>query len=128
MDALEHIEDLLRRATSEIEYRTITSRAYYGAYKESTALAVSLSFSASNSSADHRGLVEFFASRSDPNCSKIIAPRLRRMHTQRKLADYQFFRRYDKSLAEDALCSLEEVLGAIEAVRRSHKRAKTGRR
>lgn len=117
MNLSEHIRDLLNRSCSEIEYRTVVSRAYYGAYRESTTFAIVLGFKPLNNGRDHRRLVDYLGLSSNQDCREIIAPRLARMHSNRKFADYTFARTFDKSMADDAFHTLGEILRSIAAVR-----------
>lgn len=109
MNGLEHVSNLLQQSTDEYWFRTVASRAYYGAFKECLLLAIKLNYTVDRTGLDHKNMRLFFELPNQSRACKILSRRLQRMHTIRKQADYEFGQKFAKGLAEEVVETYSEI-------------------
>lgn len=119
MTPIEEVRDLFARATTETQYRTVASRAYYATYAAIMSFVPSLGFSAGGTGADHGRLARFLAQQANPLLQRIGKFRLPRLRALRNRADYELHLRFTNGHAEEAVRTAEEVIDWIEALRPS---------
>jgi hypothetical protein len=62
MTPLGEVKSLFAAATTEVQYRTVASRAYFAAFNAAIALAAKRGFTPDQTGEDHKHLIEFFKS------------------------------------------------------------------
>jgi uncharacterized protein (UPF0332 family) len=116
MTPIEEVRTLLAIASSETQYRTIASRAYYAVFAEVIALAQLLGFVPTGSGADHGLVARFLLGRANPLLQRIGRHRLPRLRQLRNRADYDLHTIFSRGLAEEAARTAEEVIGWIGSI------------
>lgn len=116
MTPLEEVQDLFSTATTETQFRTVASRAYYAAYASVMGAASSLGFAATATGRDHGRLAQFLSGHPNPLLQRIGKYRLPRLRKIRNRADYELQIAFTRGLAEDAVRTAEEIIAWIEAI------------
>jgi uncharacterized protein (UPF0332 family) len=116
MTPIEEVQNLFSTATTETQFRTVASRAYYAAYASVMAAAGPLGFVATATGRDHGRLAQFLSAHTNPLLQRIGKYRLPRLRKIRNRADYELQIGFTRSLAEDALRTAEEIVAWIESI------------
>ena len=110
MDPITEVKSLLETATTETQFRTVASRAYFATYNHLIELVVQRGFVPNKSAHDHRRLAEFLTCQKNDLLQRVGKHRLRRLRKFRNHADYQHDIPFTKGIAVEAVAEAELII------------------
>jgi len=113
MTPIEEVRGLLAAASSETQYRTVASRAYFAAFTVVIDLAKKRGFVPRSTGDDHQDLIAFLKQSRNDLLRRIGFSRLPRLRSIRNRADYDQNQPFARGLAEEASKTAEELIGWI---------------
>jgi uncharacterized protein (UPF0332 family) len=114
MTPLDEVKSLLATATTEVQYRTVASRAYFAAFNAAIAFAARRGFTPDQTGEDHKHLIEFFKHEKLDLLRRLGHHRLPRLRALRNRADYKLSIAFTQGMAEEAMQDAEEVISWLQ--------------
>src|SRR5271155_2760468 len=109
MTPIQEVRSLLAAATTDTQYRTVASRAYFATFNAVVAIAQRQGFIPTSSGDDHRDLIAFLKQSRNSLLSRVGFSRLPRLRAIRNRADYDQGQPFPRGLAEEAATTAEET-------------------
>jgi hypothetical protein len=116
MTPIEEVRDLLAAAGTEVQYRTVASRAYFAAFVVAIDVATRRGFTPTQTGADHQNLIAFFKKASNSLLNRIGHHRLPRLRSLRNKADYDRGTPFPQGMAREAVETAEETIGWLNSL------------